>query len=439
MTESAIQKAISKLLQVHKHATIRPKRVFLAVCIVIVVSLLYLEFRTTTRVHLSPYNLGGHSDIHDGLPETTGKTERVQNSTFLKLAPAYHRAILNPEDGTFPRLDCPVPTSGKYEYIRSNSTDSGFHRRYFFALDLHDSLAVLPRLLGSVIETIKFLGVSRCALSIVEGRSEDGTFEVLTSLSKELERIGIQYYFRSSDGNPEADNRIGALASLRNDALQPLLGNRQIYLENATVVFLNDVAICMEDILELIHQREKLGADMTCGMDWKNLWKDPTFYDVWIARSLNGDSFFEIGADGNWDSAWNLFWNHEESQKRFSGHQPFQVFACWNGGAVFTAKPFLEEKIRFRAPREGECFQGEPSIFCKEMWHLGYGKIAVIPTVNLEYSDEGAKLVKQLRGTPSSSQVENEDNLNWEGPPEKVKCIAQYDNQHWVPWDEYIE
>jgi hypothetical protein len=42
---------------------------------------------------------------------------------------------------------------------------------------------------------------------------------------------------------------------------------------------------------------------MVCGMDWVNLWRDPMVYDVWIARGMNGDYFFEIPTDGSWKNA----------------------------------------------------------------------------------------------------------------------------------------
>jgi alpha-1,3-mannosyltransferase len=363
----------------------------------------------------------------------------VQNATLLALAPKYHKAILDPEDVSFPRLECPPVTQGRYDYMRStlNTTSSSPQRTYFFAINLHDSIEILPRLLGSIIETIRFLGVTRCTLSIIEGRSTDGTFEILNSLQEDLKNAGISYHFASRDENPEDGDRIGKLAALRNAALAPLRKDKSLY-ENATIIFLNDVAICIEDILELIHQRAYLGADMVCGMDWKNLWRDPTFYDVWIARTLTGDSFFEVGADGNWDSAWNLFASDENSRQRFNNHVPIQVFSCWNGGAVFGARPLFETEIAFRGPRETECFNGEPSIFCKELWWYGYGKIAVVPSVNLEYSDEGAKLVRELRGTPSKFPVEGEESrLEWQKePPEKVRCITNYDRQTWGPWNE---
>ena len=160
----------------------------------------------------------------------------------------------------------------------------------------------------------------------------------------------------------------------------------------------NDVAICMEDILELIYQRHYQNADMTCAMDWTYVGPNPTFYDVWIARGMNGDTFFNIPEDGNWNSAWNLFWNNPDARNRHRMGKPFQVFSCWNGATVFTAKPFAESKIKFRALHEHECPQGEPKTWCMDLWHHGYDKIAVIPSVNLEYSNEAAEKIKATKG-----------------------------------------
>ena len=199
----------------------------------------------------------------------------------------------------------------------------------------------------------------------------------------------------------------------------------------------------MEDILELVHQRQHQKADMTCAMDWTFVGPDPTFYDVWIARGMNGDSFFNIPPDGNWNSAWNIFWNNPTAQQRQRAGQPFQVFSCWNGAVALTAKPLIEDEIRFRGSHEDECFQGEPKIFAKEMWYHGYGKIAVIPSVNLEYSDEAAKKIKSQKGYVSKWVEKVEPNqglrVEWDPtPPDKVKCIPSYDNQTWLLWDEAL-
>jgi alpha-1,3-mannosyltransferase len=202
----------------------------------------------------------------------------------------------------------------------------------------------------------------------------------------------------------------------------------------------------MEDILELVHQRIYQHAEMTCGMDWTYVGPDPTFYDVWIARGMNGDTFFNIPDDGGWNSAWNLFWNNPETLARFNSHKPFQVFSCWNGAAVFTAKPFLEKEIAFRSKVRDECFQGEPQLLCKDLWHLGYGKIAVVPAVNLEYSDEAARKIKALKGYVSQWVDKDGDNndlsvqIEWAtSPPALIKCMSTFANQSWLPWDYQLE
>ncbi|MCJ1338281.1 hypothetical protein MMC09_003567 [Bachmanniomyces sp. S44760] len=369
------------------------------------------------------------------------------DSNLLAMGHSYVQAIMTPEDTSFPRLDCPSPSLNRYASLQNSSNERHESERlpsYFFALDLHQCVGVLPRLMGSIFESIRFLGPENCALSIVEGRSDDGTFEVLKLLRDEIEAMGVRYFFASNEIDPGADNnanRIDALAELRNIALLPLVKHVETYSADVTVIFINDVAICMEDILELVYQRKHLEADMTCAMDWTFVGHDPTFYDVWVARGMNGDSFFNIPADGNWNSAWNLFWNNPVAQQRQREGQPFQVFSCWNGAVVFTAQPLIKEKIRFRGPREDECFQGEPKIFAKDMWYHGYKRIAVIPSVNLEYSDGAARKIKAQKGYVSrwveKGSPDADSHIEWDNtPPDKVRCIPSYGNQTWPPWDE---
>ncbi|KAL9944301.1 hypothetical protein ACHAQF_001440 [Verticillium nonalfalfae] len=179
---------------------------------------------------------------------------------------------------------------------------------------------------------------------------------------------------------------------------------------------------------------------MTCALDWTYVGRDPTFYDVWVARGINGDSFFNIPPNGSWDYAWNLFWNHPQTKARLDSNVPFQAFACWNGATAFTAAPLLDG-LRFRNVHKGECAQGEPQMFCKDLWHRGFGKIAVVPAVNLEYSDEKAEKLKKLKGFTSDlvrHQTEEDAKIEWAGPPEKVKCMEGWQNQFWRPWNETL-
>ncbi|KAK3934504.1 cryptococcal mannosyltransferase 1-domain-containing protein [Diplogelasinospora grovesii] len=167
---------------------------------------------------------------------------------------------------------------------------------------------------------------------------------------------------------------------------------------------------------------------MTCAFDWIYGGSDePIFYDSYIARSINGDLFFEIPP--------------ETSQDRFNAHRPFQVFSCWNGAVAFTAAPVVERKVAFRGSRQEECFQGEPQLFCKDMWFNGYGKIAVVPSVNLEYSNEKGKKIKEDKGYTSqwvTKDIAVADKIEWQPPPERVKCMPTFNRQFWGLWNETL-
>ena len=367
------------------------------------------------------------------------------NATLLAQTPRYVNAIMNPEDDSFPRLSCPAINMDRYTVLRPQSTSdspNSSSRQFYFALDLHQCAERLPRLLGSIVQVARFLGIQNCALSIVEGRSTDGTFEILETLREALGNIGFQYYLNTSEIDPFGsgrDQRIEGLAELRNIALKPLIDHQRAFAEDATVVFLNDVAACPDDILELVYQRAIQNADMTCAMDWIYALPDPSFYDVWIARGMTGDSFFRIPPNGSWDNAWNLLWNDDLARRRLHAGKPFQVFSCWNGAVVFPAKPIVSGQIKFRAHYDGESYQGEPKLFCKDMWVSGYGKIAVVPSVNLAYSDEDGKKIKDLKGYVQRwiGQEGDDIKISWnEDPPEKVRWMPEYDQQEMIPWDE---
>ena len=332
----------------------------------------------------------------------------------------------------------------RYSYLQAVAVDETPLPKYLFVLDLHQSKEVLASLMGAIIEAIRFLGYQNCALSVVEGRSTDGTLEILAGLRDSLNETGLRYALHSTDINPLAKgaDRIEGLAKLRNLALEPFVQQSDHFASNATVIFVNDIVLCADDVLEMIHQRLNQAADMACAMDWVYLGRDPTFYDVWIARGMTGETFFNIPKDGNWDSAWNLFWNDNAAYRRLQFGLPFQVFSCWNGIATFTAQPLFSKEIAFRSATKQECFQGEPKLFCKDMWSHGYGKIAVVPSVSAAYTIEETQKIKALKGYVAKwATSENDGNrIAWKKePPPQVKCMPTYDNQRFVPWNEGIK
>ncbi|KAF6817020.1 alpha-mannosyltransferase cmt1 [Colletotrichum sojae] len=360
----------------------------------------------------------------------------------------YVQAILDPKNGGYPIVNCPAPNTTRYGVLKP--TENADKRHFFFALDLRQVVELLPQLVGAVIEAINLIGPENCALSIVEGISTDGTYETLYRLKAHLDKMGIAYYLQTSSIDSHSGDRIGKLAKLRNLALEPMMAEAEAYDPKATIVFLNDVAACTEDILELAYQKQTQKADMTCAMDYHFLRfaphnGEPSFYDSWISRGINGDTFLPIPdrtpKGEQWSDVANMFWNEPYSQDRYLSRKPLQVFACWNGGVAMTGEPFLSRKLDFRRSFKGECYTGEPTLLCKDLWNLGHGRIAVIPSVSLAYNVKDGRQIKEERGF-ASTWTANEQNgepvqIAWQDqPPDMVKCMPSFRNQFWRPWNE---
>lgn len=406
-----------------------------------------------SKIHTAPSHAKPAHSTSTPTPTALSKSKlpsQPLNETLAEDVPKYIKAIIDPFDTEFDRLQCPssIALIDRYAYLRSTPTSSSraaVKPKYYFALDLYKIADLLPRLMNSIIESIKFLGPENCVLSIVEGRSDDGTYEILYELHKELEKLGIQYILETSDLDPKGGDRdrIDALAELRNIALADLIDHPKKYDPDTTIVFSNDVSMCMEDILELIHQKKLQKADMMCGVDW-NIWEPLTFYDSWVGRGIDGDLFLKIIKEGDQmvDYDAGIFWSHEPSRERFDAWKPVQVFACWNGITVFTAKPFMEQKIKFRfVPNddEKECYQAEPNLFAKDMWYHGYGRIGVVPTVNLAYSDGDAKNLRKQKGWMQQHLIpDDEAMIEWTSePPAKVVCVPWLrGDQTWHAWNQ---
>ncbi|KAK1752169.1 cryptococcal mannosyltransferase 1-domain-containing protein [Echria macrotheca] len=433
------------------------------------------------------HHIGFSVDDHDGTTRADDgddwvspiEVERFTNVSSLL------PSILDPADTSIDRMTCPPLNATRYGYLRPTTggpNTSGRPYQYVFVLNLRQTVGLLPRLLGSVVEAIRFLGPAHCALSIVEGNSDDGTLEVLRLLAEPLAAMGVPYWLITSPLKPAAGDRITKLALLRALAVEPVTGPLPAALRDATtldadgkpevpapntywalpraaanltslvgklspdatVIFANDVAACAEDLLELVHQRLAQGADMTCAMDWAHGDGDDVdfFYDVWIGRGIDGDLFFEIDPlTLLWAGATHLFPHEHVARARLAAGVPFQVFACWNGAVAFAAAPLEQGRVGFRWPKQDECYQGEVQLFCKDMWAAGSGKIAVVPSVNLQYTDADGRHIKKARGYVSDFALVGVDvgeQIGWRGPPEQVKCMPTFSNQKWLPWNESL-
>ena len=71
------------------------------------------------------------------------------------------------------------------------------------------------------------------------------------------------------------------------------------------------------------------------------------------------------------------------------------------------------------------------------MWYHGYGKIAVVPSVNLAYDHEVAVKLKKQEGYVSDSEDHGDAKIDCKSkPPAMVKCMPNWEGQKWLPWDE---
>lgn len=59
-------------------------------------------------------------------------------------------------------------------------------------------------------------------------------------------------------------------------------------------------------------------ATMTCGMDWSH--GGAIFYDIYVARSIVGETFWQIAQDGGWQFSGNLFWADRQTNAKYLSH-----------------------------------------------------------------------------------------------------------------------
>jgi Cryptococcal mannosyltransferase 1 len=179
------------------------------------------------------------------------------------------------------------------------------------------------------------------------------------------------------------NHRIEYLAEVRNSAFVPLHELRDSEGEYFdSIIFMNDVLPCVDDLLELIWQSRRNNAGITCAADYMyhDEMSSPVFYDNWVSRDINGTALE--------NAPFERIFHHMESSVRFQHHLPIQVQSCWNGIAVLDPAPFYSPPhIQFRMARimDGECSASECSLICNDYWEAGYGRIMMVPRVKLAY------------------------------------------------------
>lgn len=226
---------------------------------------------------------------------------------------------------------------------------------YFFALNLYNSEAIIPRVLQTIAEVCFFLGYSNCHISIYENRSSDRTSNLLRYATDFFEDLGFASIIILSERtgkDPASHNskdRIEILAGYRNRALAPMYKLKTLPHH---LVFLNDVWLCPEQIFELLHQHVFRQAEQSCGMDWFD--QEPVFWDNWAGRTMRGDLFYEAQQPhGTMDKIAEqyLFETEPDIRRAWQVGMPFQVYSCWNGVTVLNPATLVASNITFRRSR----------------------------------------------------------------------------------------
>ena len=210
------------------------------------------------------------------------------------------------------------------------------NHKYFFAINLYNSFDVIPDLFATLFRAASVLGYQNVFVSIYENGSTDQTKALLRIFDALCRSVGLRVMIRTSTRTRGAFNhRIEYLAEVRNAAFVPLHELRNAENEYFdTIVFMNDILPCVDDLLELIWQSRRNNAGITCAADYMfhEELQSPVFYDNWVARDINGTALENAPFE-------NVF-HHPRSQDRFMRHLPIQVQSCWNGVAVLDPAPF---------------------------------------------------------------------------------------------------
>lgn len=160
--------------------------------------------------------------------------------------------------------------NARRQRVLSSIQSSKQAHKYYFAINLYNSFDVIPDIFSTLFRVASVLGYNNVFVSIYENGSKDQTKALLNILDALLRSVGIRVVIRTSQRTRGAFNhRIEYLAEIRNAALVPLheLRDREGEFFD-TIVFMNDILPCVDDLLELIWQSRRQNAGVTCAADY---------------------------------------------------------------------------------------------------------------------------------------------------------------------------
>ena len=193
-----------------------------------------------------------------------------------------------PQSGSFNEY-CRLPSlvNDRYKHLKD--------RKFFLAINLHNSEEILPQMIANLLLFTQYLAPGNLFISIFESGSNDNTkdmlreFGILLNATKTPYRI-VDSPLRKSDQM----NRIEYLVYVRNWAMDPLYelvkqktnltGHYDDEQPYDSVIFINDIFFCIDDLLELEFQRVLNNASMSAGLDYQHGWSGPIqFYDKYFS------------------------------------------------------------------------------------------------------------------------------------------------------------
>jgi alpha-1,3-mannosyltransferase len=175
------------------------------------------------------------------------------------------------------------PVDDRQAHLASIGGDlEGDDHKYFFAINLYNSFDIIPDLFATLFRVSAILGYHNVYVSIYENGSTDQTKALLRIFDALTRTVGLRVRIHTSQRTRGAFNhRIEYLAEVRNAAFGPLHELREggnEYFD--TIVFMNDVLPCVDDLLELIWQSRRNNAGITCAADYM-------YHEEIVSRSLS--------------------------------------------------------------------------------------------------------------------------------------------------------
>jgi len=338
----------------------------------------------------------------------------------------------------------------------------------YLAAAFHDNVHTLDSFERSCKELAELKSVSRLHITVYESGSTDGTDAKLLEIKQrfhEHRKISTSFTLQGNITRNDRQ-RIEFLTDIRNELIIPLQSLRTRY---DFVVFANDVFFSASDVMKLVD----VGGDLVCGMDFTHLsasadleqrliespsdYKNeaaavklndgtqasldlPIFYDVWVARTLEGFPFRNLPpyvpqCEGNIKtlhdfatgmpafSDWMAEANFLPMLNETKPNEVQPVQCCWNGLLAVRAEPFYRG-LTFRSNLPSECLSASENHMCTDLWHMGYKRAAVHNGVRLSYIDAVRDTLEKIPAAPDGAPSKEAAEIFSSPPARATVCCG---------------